>query len=93
MPLSGYGLLIRSYQGTWTLHLQSGTAITCSFDAVQCVNGDVLVLSHTSADVWEDDAATAFSAQTIAATRIGNVCAERRNHVQMRVIPTFVTTL
>ena len=64
MPLSDYGLPIRSYHGTGTLHLRSGTAITCSFEAGQFANGDVLVLSHTSADVWEDDAATAFTGQT-----------------------------
>ena len=52
--------------GAGTLHLRSGTPITCSFEAGQFANGDVLVLSHTSADVWEDDAAIAFTGQTTA---------------------------
>jgi hypothetical protein len=64
MPLSDYGISIQSYQGTGTLHLRSGTQITCSLEAGQLPNGDVLVLAGSSADVWESDAADRFTGQT-----------------------------
>lgn len=64
MPLHDYGTPIRSYQGTGTLHLTSGTPVACSFEAAQFQNGDVLILSYTTADVFEDDASTRLTGQT-----------------------------
>ena len=60
MPLSDYGLPIRAYVGTGTLQLRSGVSVLASFEAGQFANGDVFVLTHTSADVWDEDAAARF---------------------------------
>jgi hypothetical protein len=64
MPLSNYGTSIRSYQGTGTLHLHSGAVLACSYEAGQFSDGEVLVLSGSSADVWESDTADRFTGQT-----------------------------
>ena len=67
MPLTDYGLPIRSYCGTGTLQLRSGTQVACSFEAGQFPNGDVMVLSHTSADILESNALTGSQVKRRAA--------------------------
>jgi len=64
MPLHDYGTPIRIYEGNGTLHLISDTQVACSFEAAQFQNGDVLILSFTAADVFEDDTAIRFTGQT-----------------------------
>jgi hypothetical protein len=64
MRLAEYGVPIRTYSGSGNLRLRSGTLVGCSFEAGQLPNGDVLVLSHSSLNVWEDDAADRLTGET-----------------------------